>query len=78
MESRFVIAGFAAAVIVLVTIVYSGYFPDCFIEGKGLTPFKIGSEYVITTFLFAALYFLYRKQQHFTRRVFTSCTGRSL
>lgn len=35
-------------------IVY-GYFPDAYIEGQGLTPFKINSEYVICVLLVIAM-----------------------
>jgi len=41
LDNRAVFGGYAAAVSGLVAMVYSGHFPDCFIEGKGLTIFKI-------------------------------------
>jgi len=69
-DNRAVFGGYAAAVSVLVAVVYSGHFPDCFIEGKGLTTFKIGSEYVISALLLAALYLLFRKREYFDDRVF--------
>ena len=55
-----VMGGFAGAVALLVALVYTGNFPDCFVEGKGLTPFKIGSEYAISGALLVALVFYYR------------------
>lgn len=69
-DNRVLFGGYAAAVSVLVALVYSGTFPDCFIEGKGLTSFKISSEYVITVLLLASLYLLYRKRNYFNDRVF--------
>ena len=69
-NDRLVFSVYAVAVAVLVALVYSGRFPDCYIEGKGLTTFKIISEYLITTVLLAALYLVYRQRQHFDRRVF--------
>lgn len=69
-NDRLVFSVYAVAVAVLVVLVYSGRFPDCYIEGKGLTTFKIISEYLITTVLLAALYLVYRQRQHFDRRVF--------
>jgi len=69
-DNRAVFGGYAVAVSVLTALVYSGNFPDCFIEGKGLTAFKIGSEYVITLFLLASLYLFYGKRKHFNDRVF--------
>lgn len=63
------LGAFAVATPLLVAAVVSGYFPDCFVEGSGLTPFKIYSEYVIMTILAAALVLLYRKRQSFDPRV---------
>jgi len=40
-------------------LIMNGYFPDAFIEGKGLTPFKIISEYIIVGILILALLLLY-------------------
>jgi PAS domain S-box-containing protein len=69
-DNRVIFGGYAATVSVLVAMVYSGNFPDCYIEGKGLTPFKIGSEYVITALLLASSYLLYRKRRYFNDGVF--------
>ncbi|MDD2850983.1 MAG: MASE3 domain-containing protein [Desulfuromonadaceae bacterium] len=76
LNDRAVIAGFTMAVSVLVATIFSGNFPDCFIEGKGLTAFKIGSEYVISALLLASLYFYYGKRRYFSDRVFilTACS----
>lgn len=59
-----------AAVSASVALVYSGTFPDCFIEGKGLTPFKIFSEYVISAFLFMSLFLFISARTAFNTRVF--------
>lgn len=40
-------------------------FPQCFVEGSGLTPFKIASEYIISLILIATIVILYRKREHF-------------
>jgi PAS domain S-box-containing protein len=69
-KSSALLGGYAAAVLMLLVSVYTGLFPNCFIEGKGLTPFKVGSEYVITLFLLASFYPLYRKRRHFNDKVF--------
>jgi len=49
--------------------IFSGVFPDCFIEGKGLTPFKIYSEFIIIFILLTALVLLLRKHTLFDARV---------
>jgi hypothetical protein len=69
-NNRTIIGMYAIAVSALVGLIYSGNFPDCFIEGKGLTPFKISSEYVISAFLLGSLYLFYRKRKYFNDRVF--------
>ncbi len=70
MNNHLVFAGYAVAVATLVTLIYSGHFPDCLITGQGLTPFKIYSEYVICGVLLGALFLLYQKQHSFERAIF--------
>ncbi len=48
------------------------YFPDCFIEGVGLTPFKITSEYAVMLVFAAALSLLWRQRERFEPAVFTA------
>jgi PAS domain S-box-containing protein len=69
-NNRTLVGIYAIAVSALVAMVYSGNFPDCYIEGKGLTPFKISSEYVISAILLASLYLFHRKRKYFNDRVF--------
>lgn len=47
----------------LSAIFYFKIFPDCFIEGQGLTSFKIASEYIISVVLVAAMYHLSRYRE---------------
>jgi signal transduction histidine kinase len=60
---------------VLVTAIFSGRFPSCFIEGAGLTPFKIYSEYVIIFVFLTALGLLLRQRASFDRRVLRLMIG---
>ncbi|MBU4261953.1 MAG: PAS domain S-box protein [Proteobacteria bacterium] len=60
-----------AAVAVATSLVYAGIFPDCFIEGKGLTRFKIVSEYVICAILGVALLLFFNTRTAFSTRVFS-------
>lgn len=48
---------------VVLSSIFGFVFPDCFIEGSGLTPFKKMSEYVISLFLFASIFVFHRKQR---------------
>ncbi len=52
-------AVFAVMAAVLSLLIWSGRFPDAFIEGQGLTTFKIYSEYMIIALLTGALLHLY-------------------
>ncbi len=70
MNNYLVFSGYTIAVAILLTIIYSGYFPDCLITGKGLTPFKVYSEYVISVVLVVALFLLYRIRHVFDRSIF--------
>uniref|UniRef100_C6E387 histidine kinase n=1 Tax=Geobacter sp. (strain M21) TaxID=443144 RepID=C6E387_GEOSM len=63
------LTGFICITALLVGAVFSGNFPDCFIEGTGLTPFKVYSEYVIIAVLAAAIMLLLAKKEAFDTRV---------
>lgn len=54
----------------LVAAAFAGWFPVCFIEGVGLTPFKRGAEYVICGLLGLALYRLYRRRAQFDPAIY--------
>ncbi|MFU8856109.1 MAG: MASE3 domain-containing protein [Deferrisomatales bacterium] len=46
-----------------------GWFPDCFVEGSGLTAFKVGSEYAVSALLAGAGWLLWRGRAHLDSRV---------
>ena len=54
---------------VLILIIFLGYFPTCYIESQGLTPFKIISEYVIIVILILSIYNLYHNRRQFELRI---------
>jgi PAS domain S-box-containing protein len=64
----FLYAGITAACIL--SIFFFGNFPDSYIEGSGLTPFKITSEYLISFILLCSLIILYTKKDRFEEHVF--------
>ncbi len=49
----------------LLVVVFAGWFPVCYVEGRGLTPFKIISEYVINGILLGSAVLLWQKREHF-------------
>lgn len=65
------LAGFALVTLALLAAIFTGFFPACFIEGSGLTPFKIASEYLIILFLAVSIVLLLRHRQAFSPRVLT-------
>ena len=61
---------FVVTTLLFLSILYWKIFPVCYIEGKGLTPFKIISEYIICGILFIAFGGLWRKRTIFDAKVF--------
>ncbi|MCP3900881.1 MAG: PAS domain S-box protein [Desulfobacteraceae bacterium] len=46
------------------------FFPDCFIEGQGLTKFKIISEYIISIIIAGSIFALFTKKNEFDPEIF--------
>ncbi|GAK53627.1 signal transduction histidine kinase [Candidatus Moduliflexus flocculans] len=67
---RRLLAVYAAVTAGALLLVWLGLFPDCYAQGKGLTPFKIFSEYVIMGIFGMALYWLRRRRVEFEPQVF--------
>jgi len=57
------VLAYAAGASLLLLAVFGGWFPVCFIEGRGLTPFKKISEYVISLILVGSAAVLYRRSE---------------
>lgn len=80
LNTRVIVGGYTAIAAVLLALIISGHFPDCLIAGKGLTPFKKWSEYVISGLLMVSIYLLSRKRNHFSGKIYwlivasVSCT----
>lgn len=65
-DAGIVIAVCTAACAILFSSIYVWQnFPACYIEGTGLTLFKIVSEYIISLILIATIVVLYMKREHF-------------
>jgi diguanylate cyclase (GGDEF)-like protein/PAS domain S-box-containing protein len=54
--------GFALFIVAVLVSISTGIFPDAYIEGEGLTPFKIYSEYLIILMLAATMILLLRRR----------------
>lgn len=59
-----------AAVSMIVVLVFSGNFPDCYVEGKGLTLFKVIAEYAISAMLVFSLILFHRVRTSFKDMVY--------
>jgi PAS domain S-box-containing protein len=60
----------AVTLLLLGSIFVWDVFPDCYIEGTGLTPFKKVSEYIISLILVASIALLNKNRRQFNRDVF--------
>jgi PAS domain-containing protein len=66
LRSNLVLVAYAVIVgLSLALILYWDMFPVCFVEGVGLTPFKVISEYIISLILLASVVVLYLKRREF-------------
>lgn len=70
-KKEFILYGMIG-ILAIILLLFFGFhlFPDAYIEGRGLTPFKIYSEYVIILMLGGALYGFYKKRNLFDREVY--------
>ena len=56
---------FAALAALLAGLIFAGRFPAAYVEGAGLTPFKVVSEYLIAGLFLAAAAWLYLERDRF-------------
>ena len=59
----------------IIYLIFAGFFPTCYIEGVGLTSFKIYSEYIICIILVISIAILYREKPRFETDVFWLILG---
>ncbi|RII29188.1 MAG: PAS domain-containing sensor histidine kinase [Geobacter sp.] len=65
LKSGYALAAYLVVTVLLLGSVFGGIFPDCFIEGKGLTPFKRINEYLTSLVLLGSLLFMREKAKEF-------------
>jgi PAS domain S-box-containing protein len=69
-QTTWVLLGFSAITALLIFSIFQwGVFPAAYINGSGLTPFKIYSEYGIILIFLGSILLLYRTRQAFDREV---------
>ena len=59
---------FGVVSIGLIIAIVSGFFPAAFIEGQGLTAFKIYSEYLIIIVLALAIFLVWQRRKTFIKK----------
>ncbi len=69
LQSKRLVVLYASVTTVLLALIFTGWFPDCFIEGVGLTPFKRISEFVTGGLMIGGLALLLRRRQVFDPKV---------
>jgi signal transduction histidine kinase len=67
LNPNWVFAGYLVLVVLLLGTIFGGVFPDCYVEGVGLTPFKKISEYLISLILLGAAALLVKNRREFDR-----------
>ncbi len=70
-----VLSGYTILTALLLVAIFTGVFPDCYIENSGQTPFKIASEYVISAILLAALVLLLQRRSQMDQGVLNLLAG---
>lgn len=71
LKVNIVFAVYTVVTFLLITsIFYWKIFPECFIEGSGLTPFKKISEYIICIILTTAIFLLRKNREEFEDKVY--------
>jgi signal transduction histidine kinase len=69
--SRLILGYGLATALLLASIFYWQIFPDCYMAGVGLTPFKKISEYLVSLIFLAAIGLLIRYRRDFDKDVWT-------
>jgi len=69
-NSNYLVLGYAITTVILMLLIFSGFFPACYIEGSGLTLFKIISEYIIDLILLSCVILMFRYKEEFERKIF--------
>ena len=67
-QVQIVIYGFVTSLL-LASIFHWHIFPVCYVEGSGLTPFKIASEYIVIAILGVGVWLLFQKGRWFDQGV---------
>ena len=59
----------------LLISIFLRVFPNCYVEGSGLTPFKIISEYIIIVLLFISIIQIFKMRAEFDKKIYFFIIG---
>ena len=65
LKYNYVFLGYTVVIFFLLVAIFGRLFPDCFIEGEGLTLFKKISECIISAILLVSIFSLFQKRREF-------------
>ncbi len=68
---KYLILSYIITCAFLIALIFTGNFPDCFIEGSGLTSFKIISEYIIDLIFLVSILLIYKNRKEFDKTIIT-------
>lgn len=75
-KPRYILIGYTViSLLALLSVFQWNIFPICFVDGQGLTPFKIYSEYIISLLLVASVLLLMHHKGQFHPRVYRLLLG---
>lgn len=60
---------FGSLAATLALLIFTGHFPDAYVEGEGLTPFKVYGEYLVIGLLGMSAYLIWRRRQRLSPQV---------
>lgn len=69
LKPYYLTVGYSIVSILFISLIFIGLFPDAYVVGSGLTPFKIISEYIINLILFITIFILYKFRNVFDKKV---------
>ncbi|MGB5909597.1 MAG: MASE3 domain-containing protein [Promethearchaeia archaeon] len=69
-NENFLIISYFAISLIFTFLIFFGLFPICYIEGFGLTPFKIISEYIIILIFSISIIYFYKNRKEFEKKLY--------
>ncbi len=69
-KPKILIAIYTLITSALISMIFFGVFPDTFIEGAGLTPFKIISEYIIIVIIIISIFLIHNFRKQFKKSIY--------